>query len=372
MMDALARGLAPNVNCLTAVRADASTDFDEACCTYRREMTFSQNSAVQAAAFCWTLLEIAVKNRLRFAHLATVGEGYIGLHLKRRLGVPFLLYAHGNEIAALAGAGAASKWRAPLEALRAAHRVVAVSRETASRVIQLGVPQDSVRVVYPGCDVDLFRPVGVDPLFRQRILGGKADRRVILTVGNLVERKGHDVVIRSIPRIRAVIPDIVYVIVGDGTRRPALEQLATEVGVRDQVVFVGAAGLSELPFLYAIADVFVMASRTREGEADLEGFGLVYLEAAACRKAVIAGRAGGAPEAIVDGETGLLVDPTCPEAVGCAILTLLRNEEMRARMAAEGYRRVLRSFVWSRFCRDIEALMDEPAAEANGAARGRS
>jgi phosphatidylinositol alpha-1,6-mannosyltransferase len=326
---------------------------------------------VQAVTVAWTLAQVAIRSRITFAHLATVSEGYFGLHLKRRFGIPFMVYAHGNEIAALADRFTPARWNAPLDSLREAHRVIAVSRETASRVVRLGIPAEKVCVVYPGCDVALFRPLAPDEELRRRILGSKSNHRVILTVANLVERKGHDVVIRSLPLIRETVPDVVYLIVGIGAHRSTLEQLAVEVGVRDHVVFLGAAERSLLPALYAMADVFAMTSRTREDAADLEGFGLVYLEAAACAKAVVAGRAGGAPEAVVDGETGLLVDPREPNDVGRALTRLLVDAEMRERMAAEGYRRVQRHFVWSRFSRDILALMDEsttglPSAAVSG------
>jgi phosphatidylinositol alpha-1,6-mannosyltransferase len=186
---------------------------------------------------------------------------------------------------------------------------------------------------------------------------------MILTVGNLVERKGHDMVISALPEVQKVIPDVTYLVVGDGRYRSNLEQLAVTRGVRDRVVFAGQVPEKELPEIYSLCDVFVMPARERLDECDVEGFGLVYLEANACGKPVIGGRSGGIPDAIVDGVTGLLVDPHDPIEIANALIQLLRDRELSTKMGHEGRKRVVRDFTWERIARQVQGILDSVVME---------
>jgi phosphatidylinositol alpha-1,6-mannosyltransferase len=165
------------------------------------------------------------------------------------------------------------------------------------------------------------------------------------------------VVIRALPRVLRTIPDTTYLIVGDGPCRRDLEKQARELGVAERVVFAGQVCDAELPDYYALSDVFIMASREQAEDCTVEGFGIVYLEANACGKPVIGGRSGGVPDAVQDGETGLLVDPHSPEEVARALMNLLTDRTRAARMGKVGRARVVQEFSWSRMAEQIYQVL---------------
>ncbi len=177
-----------------------------------------------------------------------------------------------------------------------------------------------------------------------------------LSVGNLVARKGHDMVIRGLRRLRQTVPEATYLIVGHGSYRVQLENLAKGLEVRDRVIFAGLAA-EELPNIYAISDVFVMPSREQLEECDVEGFGLVFLEASACAKPVVGGRSGGIPDAIVDGVTGLLVNPHDPEDIANALARLLTNNHLAIRLGQQGRSWVIKYFSWGRVADRVEGIL---------------
>jgi phosphatidylinositol alpha-1,6-mannosyltransferase len=193
---------------------------------------------------------------------------------------------------------------------------------------------------------------------RQKLLGDGYKNRVIVTVGNLVSRKGHDMVIRALPRLAQTIPDITYLVVGNGPHRQQLEELACSIGVRDHVVFAGVVPDRDLPDVYALSDVFAMPSRAHLDTCDVEGFGLVFLEANACGKPVVAGRSGGIPEAVEDGVTGLLVNPTDAEDIARAIGKLLTDTDLARRMGHQGRVRVVTRFTWEAIIKRVEKSLE--------------
>ncbi|NOU69613.1 glycosyltransferase [Paenibacillus sp. LMG 31461] len=204
-----------------------------------------------------------------------------------------------------------------------------------------GVNPSRISLVHPGVEAVFERkPVNVE-LLRRHGLEGKY---IILSVGRLVTRKGQDRVIESMPQIIQHIPNAVYVIIGDGPDRARLEQLASTTGVTNAVMFIGSvSGGEELNDYYNLADQFVMVCRELE-TGDAEGFGIVYLEAASTGIPVIAGRSGGALEAVLDGVTGVLVDPNSHAEIVESVLQLARDEAFRERLVQGGYRRAKSSF----------------------------
>jgi phosphatidylinositol alpha-1,6-mannosyltransferase len=234
---------------------------------------------------------------------------------------------------------------------------VANSRFTASLVEQAGVDRRRIHVIHPGCDAERFQPRPVDRALRDRLLGARAGGRVVLTVGNLVERKGHDMVIQALAQIISLIPDATYLIVGEGPYRDDLDRLARATGVRDRVVFAGRVDADGLPDVYALSDVFVMPSRVRHAAGDVEGFGLVFLEANACGKPVIGGRTGGIPEAIVDGKTGFLVEPESVADIADRLKTLLTDREVATEMGRQGRARVTAHFSWADAAAQVQDLV---------------
>jgi phosphatidylinositol alpha-1,6-mannosyltransferase len=162
---------------------------------------------------------------------------------------------------------------------------------------------------------------------------------VLLTVGQVGERKAQDVVIRALPRILATRPDVAYVMVGLPRRRAEYEALAAELGVAERVRFVGLLPDEELPAAYNLADVFVLVSR-RAADGDVEGYGIVVQEAALCGVPAVVSRDCGLTEAIIEGRTGLSVPPDDPEATAAAVLTLLDESTgpVMGRLAREAAR----------------------------------
>ena len=223
--------------------------------------------------------------------------------------------------------------------------VTFISNYTRDRFASAFGPHAALERLSPGVDTDRFEP---DSVARAELRAryGLGERPVVLCLSRLVPRKGQDVLIRALPAIRERIDGAVLVIVGGGPYRSTLHQLAHELGVADDVVFTDGVPSDELPAHHAMADVFAMPCRTRGAGLDVEGLGIVYLEASACGVPVVAGRSGGAPESVVDGETGLVVDGEDVGAVATAVGDLLADPARAARMGAAGRKWVVDNWQW--------------------------
>jgi phosphatidylinositol alpha-1,6-mannosyltransferase len=329
---------------------------------YRRPAVFGAKAkGLRAAAWGATIAEIMLRERPEIVQAATTGDAQLALWLRRWLKLPFVVYAHGNEILD----GMQVNGGETQLALKQADRVLAVSRFTASLVQKLGVDAARIEVVHPGCDSDRFRPVPPRIDLRQKLLGARYKRRVILTVGALVVRKGHDMVIRALPKVCQAVPEVAYLIVGNGPCRSRLEALAADVGVRDHVIFAGRVEDEQMSDIYTMSDVFVMPSREILEAGTVEGFGLVFLEASACAKPVVGGRSGGIPDAVVDGVTGLLVDPQDPEDIANALTRLLTDREVANRLGRQGRARVVEDFNWPRVADRLQGLLESVIEESS-------
>lgn len=221
-------------------------------------------------------------------------------------------------------------------------------------------PQDRGKLlqIAPGIDIARFTPV----TDRLRLKGlklslGLAEKRVIISVGRLVHRKGQDRLIEALPRILAEFPDAHLLLVGTGPYRKKLDRLIEAHGVQDAVTFLGRLQLEELPLYLSIAEIFAMPSRDRLGGFEVEGLGIVYLEASSCALPVIVGRSGGAPDALIDGETGLLVDGNDSTEVAEACLKLLRDPVHGAKMGARGREWVIAEWNWDRWAAEFQAAL---------------
>ncbi len=219
---------------------------------------------------------------------------------------------------------------------------------TRSRLAGALGPGAVLEQLTPGVDVEEFRPDVDSSAVRDRYgLGG---RPVIVCVSRLVRRKGQDTLIRALPAVRRQVPDAALLIVGKGPYLDRLRALADEHGVAEQVVFTGGVGHGELAAHYAAGDVFAMPCRTRRGGLDVEGLGIVYLEASAVGLPVIAGDSGGAPDAVQDGRTGYVVDGRSVPALAGRLVELLTDPALRARFGAAGRDWVQNAWTW-----DIQA-----------------
>jgi phosphatidylinositol alpha-1,6-mannosyltransferase len=246
--------------------------------------------------------------------------------------------------------------------LAASDFVVAVSAFTRSRVAALpGVRPERVLVFPNGVDSARYRP-GLDVSeLRGRL--GLRDEKVVLTLARVVERKGHDTVIRSLPEVLGVIPDVRYVIAGaaDAATMRRLRTLVSELQLGDRVLFTGFVAPHETALFYNLCDVYAMPSRELRSKGDTEGFGITFLEANACGKPVVAGRSGGVMDAVEEGETGLLVDPNDPDAVAGALIRFLAHPGFARKIGEQGRRRVLEAYTWD----TISARMFQALREAN-------
>lgn len=281
-------------------------------------------------------------------------SGIVGWILSSLFNVPYTVWVYGSETVRL-GAGGLSR-RLMTEILSRADRIVTNSNATSEEFRQFGVPDAKLLRIYPGVDSTLFVPRQRDPEFVSRfaLLG----KRVLLTVARLDQRKGHDTVLRALRRLP---DDVVYLIAGAGREEHQLRILATKAGVEKRVHFLGFVPDADLPKVYNLCDIFVMPNRTTKStalEGDIEGFGITFIEAGACGKPVVGGKSGGAVEAVLDGETGILVEhPADANEVEVAIRTLLDDEDLRSRMGTLARQRAVREFDWDKIARSLEPFL---------------
>jgi phosphatidylinositol alpha-1,6-mannosyltransferase len=261
----------------------------------------------------------------------------------RRSPLPVFVAAHGKELIIRPFERVPLAQRAydavRREVLRSARGFFPVSERTAELLRASGVASERIEVVHNGVDPRRFRPQPAGDLRAELGIAGP----MLLTVARLVRRKGIDTVLYALPSLLARTPELSYVIVGDGADRERLEQLAQQLAVSKRVRFVRRAG-DELVRYYNACDLFVMPAREEPG--DIEGFGLVFLEAGACGKPVIGASAGGVVDAIVEGVTGQLVAADDPDALSAAVTALLADPERAASLGRNGRERVLREATW--------------------------
>jgi phosphatidylinositol alpha-1,6-mannosyltransferase len=221
-----------------------------------------------------------------------------------------------------------------------------VSPVAAARMVQLA----------PGVDTSVFHP-GVDARGVRDALG-LADRPVVVCVSRLMPRKGQDVLIKALPRIRRQVADTALLLVGGGPHRSALERLARDTGMGSHVVLTGSVPVEALPAHYAAGDVFAMPCRTRHLGLDVEGLGIVYLEASATGLPVVAGRSGGAPDAVVAGTTGEVVDGADIAQVADTVGALLADSDRRRRYGEAGRAWVEQHWTWDEAGRRLRELLE--------------
>jgi len=268
--------------------------------------------------------------------------GLLADGLRRRAGVTRVVaLSHGHEVgwAALPGA------RRLLRRIARGADVVTYLTDYQKTRLERGLRGlTQLRRLAPGVDVDAFNP-GVDGS-AVRARHGLADRPVIVCVSRLVPRKGQDALIRALPAIRRAVPDAALLLVGGGPSRARLMRLAASLGVATNVAVTGSVPWEELPSHYAAGDVFAMPCRTRRAGLDVEGLGIVYLEASATGLPVVAGSSGGAPDAVREGETGYVVDGRDIQRIAGRVTTLLADRDLARRMGAAGRAWVERDWRW--------------------------
>ncbi len=209
--------------------------------------------------------------------------------------------------------------------------------------------------IAPGISINHFTPgTKSEELAKELDVFGK---KVIVCVGRLVHRKGQDRLIEAMPDVLKKIPDAVLLIVGEGPRREALKKIVAEKELENSVKIVGRLSYEQLPMVIRLGDIFAMPSRSRFFGLEVEGLGIVYLEASACGVPVIAGASGGAPDAVLPGETGLVVDGTDVEAISASIVYLLNDDELRSRMGKHGREWAVNEWSWEMWGKRFSKLL---------------
>lgn len=228
------------------------------------------------------------------------------------------------------------------------------TRRKISNALSEQAAQSMVRLA-PGIDVAHFHPDSTPSTLREEM--GLSEKMVIVCVGRLVRRKGQDRLIQSLSLIREKIPNIHLLLVGEGGYRNHLEKLIAAKDLRDCVTFVGRVPYPKLPEYFRCGDIFAMPSRSRLGGLEVEGLGIVYLEASSCGLPVIAGDSGGAPDAVVDGVTGIVVDGTNVNAIADAIVRVLSDPNKRKAMGTAGREWVLLEWTWEIWSKNFAQLL---------------
>ncbi len=233
---------------------------------------------------------------------------------------------------------------------------------TRSRISRALSPAAVDRMVQltPGVDTDAFHPAVDGRPVRDRF--GLGNRPVVVCVSRLVERKGQDMLVRALPLVQREHPDAAVLLVGDGPMRSRLTELAGELGVAPDVVFAGAVPWAELPPYLAAGDVFAMPCRSRKRGLEVEGLGIVFLEASATGLPVVAGDSGGAPDTVREGETGYVCRASRPEPVAAALAGLLGDAGLRSAFGASGRAWVAERWTWDASARTLLSLLSGTAS----------
>ena len=262
---------------------------------------------------------------------------------------------HGHEV-----------WWAKVFPFNLAMRRIAATVDTLTylgdftqRAISRSISKKSAKAmvrIAPGIDVDHFSPVDSSKLRKELNLEGK---KVIVSVGRLVHRKGQDHLIQSLPEIMKRVPNAHLLMVGKGPYLDHLAKLVALNKLEDHVSFIGRIQYAELPQFICVGDVFAMPSRSRFGGLEVEGLGIVYLEASACGLPVVAGVSGGAPDAVIEGVTGVVVDGTDNSEIADAIVSLLNDSERAKKMGKAGREWIVDNWRWEIWSAQFNKLLEQ-------------
>ena len=339
-----------NANCLVNAHTDA-TKHDEmfaggkvqrADLTMRDRAPFSLASARRYLEIYNLVKRAAKHGKYNQLHAARpLFEGLVCFAVAKRLRIPYACYVHGEDVSV-----ARTSRQLKLvtkKVLNAASLIICNSKFSKEMLLnEWNIPNSSIAVIHPGVDTNYFVPETRNNAARAQL--GWADRPVILTVGRLQRRKGQDNFIRSLSYTKTKIPNVLYAIVGDGPTQEHLRTIAQENKLENHVTFHGEVSDEMIRTCYQQCDLFSLPNRT-DG-ADVEGFGMVSLEAQACGKAALVGNSGGTPETVIDNVTGSVIDCTEPRSISHHTLRLLSDNKSLANMGRDARARAVRDFDW--------------------------
>jgi phosphatidylinositol alpha-1,6-mannosyltransferase len=293
--------------------------------------------------------------KLHCGQILSVGPA--GLVCKKLFDIKYSVYVYGSETLRF-GNSRMMSWLMK-KVIEEAEELVPNSEFTMHEYERWGIPREKMVTVIPGVDSVFFQPEE-----KSRHLVEKyhlQDKQIIMTVGRLDERKGHDMVIRAMAHVVKQFPNVVYMVVGKGREEQRLKNLADTLKLQNLVIFTGFVADESLPDYYNLCDVFVLPNRETEShnqlKGDYEGFGVVFLEASACGKPVIAGNSGGSSEAVIDGITGLMVDPRNEDEIGRAIERILSDKIFAKRLGMAGRNRAEKEFDWQHIAKTMGSIL---------------
>ncbi len=300
----------------------------------------------------WHLWRTARREK---AEVILVGQvlpvGTAVMILNKIFKIPYFVSCHGMDI--LTASKNPRKKKLMNKILEQAAGIIANSEFTKNELIKLDVSENKITVVYP-CVV-LENGIEQEKVSEIKNRLGLAEKKIIFTVGRLVARKGQDKIIEAMPKILEHVPSAIYVIAGDGPERTNLEHKIKNLKLENEILLLGEISEEKKNAFYQLCDVFVMTPR--QINADIEGFGMVYLEANSFGKSVVAGQSGGVSEAVVDGKTGILVDPENIDQISGAVIKILTDENLGKNLGEEGKKRVEKEFIWEEQAEKLKKLI---------------
>lgn len=301
----------------------------------------------------WRVVRMEKIKRIIVTHVLPVGT--VALFIKKMLNIPYVVSLHGLDVAY--AARTAKKRKIAKKVLQNAEYVIVNSDYTKNLMIEkLGIKEISkIITVYP-CPNIKYTEVDQEKFNEFKNKHVLNNKKIILTVARLIERKGQDVMIKAMKKIVQKVHNAVYVIVGHGEEANKLKELARSLDLDGRVLFFEDIQDEELPYFYQLSDVFVMPSRILN-DGDVEGFGIVYLEANCYGRPVVAGNCGGAVEAVLHNQTGLTVDPKSENEITQAIISLLENQDKAKQLGFNGKKRVEETFTWSKQARELVKIL---------------
>ncbi len=292
-------------------------------------------------------IRLHLKYKFKVVHCGQVlSSGFSGWLLKKLFGVPYFIYVYGSETFRFGSNKLLMKCIKSF--LINADKIIPNSNFTKEEFLAIGIPDNKFSLVTPGVDINRFSPTNKDTnLIKKYNLQNK---KVLLTVARLDERKGHDKVIEAFPALLKENPNLVYLVVGKGREQQRLEVLSEELKIKDKIIFCGYVPDNDLPKYYNLCDIFILLNRQTSDDprlsGDYEGFGIVFLEASACSKPVIAGNYGGIRDAIEDEKSGYIIDGTNILELTQVVNKLLTNSDLCTQIGQYGRKRAEKYFTW--------------------------
>jgi len=290
----------------------------------------------------WQIRKIIKQHHITHLHCGRViHEGVTAWLLKLITGTPYLCYVHGEDVETAATSGEHNLM--VKQVCKHAELLICNSHNSANIVKRLNYgSDDKINVLHPGVDASLFVPSAADDEFKQQM--GWQGRKVIITVGRLQARKGQDMMLRATALLKQQFPDILYAIIGRGECLESLKALTAELSINEYVQFLTDVSDAQMIQCYQQSDMFILPNRTIGN--DIEGFGMVLVEAQACGKPVIAGDSGGTKETMLVNQSGLVIDCTDAQLISTMVAKLLTDPKSRLQMGKIGRKHVESELDW--------------------------